>query len=343
MRSEIVSTRIGRVLIGSLIIVASCTAAPHISADGGIDAGSPLRMCGPLTVNIDTDVNNCGACGSGCAEGASCTDGTCHCPTGELPCEGVCINSDTDSNNCGGCHVVCQATATENATAATCVGGQCMLTCNAPYANCDADAGNGCETNTTDDPMHCGSCGTACPSRDECHACLHFRRVLHRLRHGILRLRPRHRQWLRVEHVVGPQQLWRLRPRLHRRPRRRGADLHERDVQLRLHDRGHRVRRCVREPDDGHRQLRAGAASSVTHKTSPRTPAPTERAPAPARPDGELLEHAPAGWVQRLRSTPTSTTAASADTRARSRTAHQRAPPVSAASAPAPRVMPTAT
>jgi len=44
--------------------------------------------------------------------------------------------------------------------------GTLVLVCDAPQADCDGDAANGCEADLTRDPQHCGSCTTACPSAD---------------------------------------------------------------------------------------------------------------------------------------------------------------------------------
>ncbi|MEM9190090.1 MAG: hypothetical protein AAGF12_12980 [Myxococcota bacterium] len=42
--------------------------------------------------------------------------------------------------------------------------------CEAPVADCDGEASNGCETNTDVDPSHCGACGSSCPRDQTCMA-----------------------------------------------------------------------------------------------------------------------------------------------------------------------------
>jgi hypothetical protein len=51
--------------------------------DTGTGSGSPTRcgsdqtVCAGACVDLETDAQNCGACGDPCALGASCEDGTC--------------------------------------------------------------------------------------------------------------------------------------------------------------------------------------------------------------------------------------------------------------------------
>jgi hypothetical protein len=45
---------------------------------------------------------------------------------------------------------------------ATCALGVCGFACVAPFANCDGNPVNGCETNTALSVLHCGRCGSAC-------------------------------------------------------------------------------------------------------------------------------------------------------------------------------------
>jgi hypothetical protein len=48
-------------------------------------------------------------------------------------------------------------------TTASCVSGACVISaCATDYADCDGNAANGCETNTTTSNLHCGGCGMLC-------------------------------------------------------------------------------------------------------------------------------------------------------------------------------------
>jgi hypothetical protein len=115
--------------------------------------------------------DNCGAPGNACvsSEGhlSTCARGACStiaCPTARANCntapqDGCEVDIATDVAHCGDCQNACVV---PNATAA-CRAGACAVgTCNAGFADCDADVSNGCETTPGGDVSHCGACGNAC-------------------------------------------------------------------------------------------------------------------------------------------------------------------------------------
>ncbi len=127
--------------------------------------------------NTATGTANCGACGHSClaihASSTQCISGSCKpacdstyadCttpPSGSLDngCE-TAVGSDPD--NCGACGRTCSSA---NVASRSCALGVCDSFCNANYANCNqpaTGADDGCETNTTTDPAHCGTCDRAC-------------------------------------------------------------------------------------------------------------------------------------------------------------------------------------
>ncbi|MBI4704837.1 MAG: hypothetical protein HY744_27350, partial [Deltaproteobacteria bacterium] len=139
----------------------------------------PLVMCNNVCTNTAFDPANCGSCGKICAgapgAAAVCAKGVCGivCAAGRGNCngsdgDGCEIDLSADVNNCGLCANKCPAVA--NGTAA-CAGGKCGVgQCNANFADCDKNAGNGCEVSLQADAKNCGSCGNACPGGQMCNA-----------------------------------------------------------------------------------------------------------------------------------------------------------------------------
>jgi hypothetical protein len=78
--------------------------------------------CNGTCTDLNSDANNCGACGYVCAQATPvCNQGTCSgCSTGLTYCNGSCTNIAFDTGNCGGCGIVCGA-------GEMCSGGVCQL------------------------------------------------------------------------------------------------------------------------------------------------------------------------------------------------------------------------
>lgn len=134
-----------------------------------------------VCVDTRSDANHCGACNAACARpmGASsavCRSGACTavCAMGRGDCDGRFDNGcEVDTTNtpahCGRCGNACPSTVPD-ATAVTCTGGACVPTCRAGRGNCDGMLANGCETDLTSTPAHCGACGNACAAGNACVA-----------------------------------------------------------------------------------------------------------------------------------------------------------------------------
>ena len=161
-----------------------------VSCDAGYADCNRLATDGCETL-VATDVNNCGACGTACLPGDSCTAGTCVSPMTPTCTDGIKNGQETDVD-CGGpqcpacqtgkaCLVngdcvsnacmanVCQPVACTcmlpNATSKCNAANMCVITvCNSGWADCDGNANDGCETNVTNDPRNCGGCGVVCPN-----------------------------------------------------------------------------------------------------------------------------------------------------------------------------------
>lgn len=136
----------------------------YLDCDGKADNG--------CETNGANDIQNCGTCGNQCPSVATanavCAAGTCSvssCSAPFLTCQGGAVtscetNSSNDLKNCGTCGKTCGAV--DNGTPA-CKSSNCAIgSCDVGYADCNNDVSDGCETGTTANPAHCGSCD-ACP------------------------------------------------------------------------------------------------------------------------------------------------------------------------------------
>ena len=103
--------------------------------------------------NIQTNANNCGACGKVCSlpnATSACVNGSCQvsaCSGGHSDCDGNSANGcesniQNDVSNCGACGRVC---AFPHATAG-CMNGNCTIAgCSAGYLDCNGMPQDGCE------------------------------------------------------------------------------------------------------------------------------------------------------------------------------------------------------
>lgn len=69
-----------------------CTSS--LTKCGGTCCPEAQNCCGNTCHNLQTDRENCGACGNKCNQGESC-------------CGGQCVDLKVDTNNCGACHLTC--------------------------------------------------------------------------------------------------------------------------------------------------------------------------------------------------------------------------------------------
>lgn len=106
-----------------------------------------------------------GAAGStGGAAGSTGGAGGSSCGSGQKLCGSSCVPDDDPATGCASAS--CAPCSIANG-AASCVAGACAVaSCNAPFSDCNASAGDGCEVNLTQpNNTSCGSCDNDCTSQ----------------------------------------------------------------------------------------------------------------------------------------------------------------------------------
>jgi hypothetical protein len=132
---------------------------------GGGDGGACTAMCGNVCVDTKTDGNNCGKCGTVCAMGATCVQGSCQCASGQMKCGATCVDPKTDDMNCGKCGQACgaDAGAIMGGGMWKCTNGSCAIVCPMGKTEC-----NGACVDVKTDFDNCGMCSNACMMGEQC-------------------------------------------------------------------------------------------------------------------------------------------------------------------------------
>jgi hypothetical protein len=115
---------------------------------------------GQFCADLSNDNHNCGACSNVCGDLTQCVSGQCVC--GATTCGTACVDLQTDVNHCGGCDTPCTQPPSSDNEIELCSAGHCTEQCIAPFADCDNNPTNGCETNLQTSPTSCGVCSRTC-------------------------------------------------------------------------------------------------------------------------------------------------------------------------------------
>lgn len=141
------------ILSFAFLVVGAVAACQPVDSDAEDDCLATEDLCDDVCVNLDTDDDNCGACGEECDADEVCEDGACEldCASGEEECSGECVDLDTDEENCGDCGDDCAA-------GEACDDGICVLQCGGatPTLCLNGTLPDGCYDSQTDDD-HCGA------------------------------------------------------------------------------------------------------------------------------------------------------------------------------------------
>ncbi|KYF77810.1 hypothetical protein BE11_40005 [Sorangium cellulosum] len=123
--------------------------------------------------NVRTDEGHCGDCSTQCntlhTTSNQCLDGTCNpvCTSAQyddcgVPKNGCNIDLFNDESNCLGCNLVCQSGSSAHVVSNNCSASGCSPVCSGLWRDCDGNAMNGCEKDTSSDINACGACNTRC-------------------------------------------------------------------------------------------------------------------------------------------------------------------------------------
>jgi hypothetical protein len=174
---------------------AACTTINGQAIENSL-ANSCPQICGGKCTNINTDSNNCGACGVACSTGQQCTAGACvvdkcqgvvchasdQCHVGVCdPTTGACSITPVadgtacdDNNACtqtDTCHAGICTGSNPVADGTACSGGTCNAgVCTPPTCGTGMTACSGVCVDLTSNSKNCGSCGNACPVGDTCNS-----------------------------------------------------------------------------------------------------------------------------------------------------------------------------
>lgn len=133
----------------------TCKVAYH-ACDGHCARDNDPAACGPTCRTCPEPPHAIATCEAD-ACGTRCRSGFGDC--NQDPTDGCEVALATNPQHCGACNNPCPNAAN---AAVACAAGTCQFTCNAGFADCNADPKDGCEVDLQTDPVHCGTCTTSC-------------------------------------------------------------------------------------------------------------------------------------------------------------------------------------
>lgn len=146
---------------------ATHSCVPGCRSDEGCRAGGRTLLCNRTTHECvaclqDGDcpsgqvcIASRGACAPVCEPDRGCGAGRTCCDLRE------CVDVMTHTSHCGACGRACSGGAHASPT---CAAGVCGVRCEDGFGDCNARTTDGCETDLSAAPQHCGRCGNACPA-----------------------------------------------------------------------------------------------------------------------------------------------------------------------------------
>ncbi|HMA95509.1 MAG TPA: hypothetical protein VKP30_22625 [Polyangiaceae bacterium] len=81
------------------------------------------------------------------------------------------VSGTSDGGAAGETGIICTPTCINPHGFTSCASGGCVPACSSGYDDCDGTPENGCETDLSSDPNHCGKCFNVCPAGEGTAAC----------------------------------------------------------------------------------------------------------------------------------------------------------------------------
>jgi hypothetical protein len=115
------ATRIPGVVVLSVLVQGCIDGSAVVDEPEAAYCAAPTIACGAECSDLNSDPQNCGACGRACASSEFCSEGGCvdECGRGSSVCGRSCYDLASDSTHCGGCDRPC-------ASGFSCVEGACI-------------------------------------------------------------------------------------------------------------------------------------------------------------------------------------------------------------------------